>query len=376
MTTTLVLLIAAACMSAGQAPGPDEDIEHPAWTPEMGDLFRQMGDWEDQAPIFSEALESMWTRNGWDSEADTAALEFSRSLTRIPPWNFKARLDHLTNAVQERYTLTPDQTRNFQRMVFREGWTLGFKYGPVMVKHAKGLLETRAKGEPFTAEQIAEFERGLDPHIDEMVTDFDRFIDTFEKELTPEQRRILQRDRASYDKRKSYFLDARKGWMDGKWTPEDWGLENDPVHAEALRKQRQAQVVIDADLTGARTFDETTWHRYVRMFIELYELDSSQQQSCRAILSDMLARAEAYRTPRRDIIDKIPNVYQLTAPELEPIRRMFGELQARVAAIPTGEQVQSARIRRPEAFRTPRSKIARPRRPKGTSALRAELNAA
>ena len=99
-------------------------------------------------------------------------------------------------------------------------------------------------------------------------------------------------------------------WQQGGWNPQDWGLQNDPVHAAQMAQQSANGMTPDGKrIEDARTsLDESEWDRYVKQFCEKYECDTAQRTQANAILKSSKREAIAYRDSRRDIIKQYESI--------------------------------------------------------------------
>lgn len=307
---------------------------------EVTDLTQKLGDWSEQARLIDGVLSNLWEKNGWTSEADQFARQTVSRISKIPPWQFKDRMDTLLQVAGQRYRLDDQQKQRFQQKLYEEMWSTTLKYGPSMFKTAKDALSTRVKGEAFTPQQVARWATDFEPMMEPWRQDTVRMMDEFGAMLTPEQREVFEKDTESLNKRMDYVVRSSKAWKNGAWRPEDWGLQDDPVH-QAAYPQRVGPGAATA-VRGARPDDESTWARYVQHFIKTYQLDEPQQQACSAVLEDMVTRAGRYRTAHTDEIAKLTPLQGLVHPLLQPIRSMFAELKARLETLPTEEQRRRA----------------------------------
>jgi len=308
---------------------------------EVTQKAQQLGDWSEQYELISDAIENIWTQNGWNNEADLWAKNTALEISKIPPWQFQERMQSFSDQISKRYSLDADQVNQFHNQINKEMFYMGMKYAPVGLKQAMEALDTRAQGKPFTPEQIARWVKESDPLIDDWQKDIKRITSEFKSSLTPQQQKILDRDLSSVDKRVHRFLELRLDWRDGKWRAEDWGLQNDPIHAQDnLRPSGIAHSL--PVLSTAVPHDESTWEKYVKAFIKLYNLDESQQNTCTSILNDLVTQARKYRQSHKVEIEKVPAAKRPQHALWAPILRMFEELKSRLNYIPTKAQQRQA----------------------------------
>ena len=190
--------------------------------------------------------------------------------------------------------------------------------------------------------------------------DVQRFATEFGQILNEDQRSIYKRDRESLNRRMDYFVQKHGDWKQGKWRVEDWGLQDDVLHRPKSQSEL-AQEAVDLLIgRSALAVEESTWRRYVRAFVRTYELDEAQKRAGGAILDDLVAQADRYRASKADEIRKLDPGQRVNHPMLEPIRRRFTELKARLEVIPTERQRKRALDSAPASRKPPGSR-SRPR---------------
>jgi hypothetical protein len=131
-------------------------------------------------------------------------------------------------------------------------------------------------------------------------------------------------------------------WQQGRWTPEDWGLQDDPFHTDGRMSPALSGDRLDIDAPPGPTTlydptDEDAWQRYVRDFIRRYGLDEEQSTTAWAVLKDLRARAGAHRAAMEHEAAGAPLEVRM-APIYE---RLFEELKTRLDRIPTEDQRQA-----------------------------------
>jgi len=316
---------------------------------------QKLGDWADQHLIISDVINNIWEQNNWTSEADTFARETALRIERIPPWQFKDRLEAIIGAVKGRYRFDDRQTQQFQQKIFKEMWTMSLKYGPTLMRNVEEMLDTRLRGEPFTAQQVARWAQASAPLMEDMQLDVQRFATEFGEILNEDQRSIYKRDRESLNRRLDYFVQKHEAWKRGEWRVEDWGLQDDLLQHPKSQSELSQKAIDRLIGRSALPYQESTWRRYVRAFVRTYELDEAQKRAGGTILDDLVAQAERYRASNSDEISKLNPSAPADHPVLEPIRRMFAELKARLEVIPTERQRKRALDQAPGSRKPPGS---------------------
>ncbi|MFH0981225.1 MAG: hypothetical protein V2A79_06785 [Planctomycetota bacterium] len=347
--------VLAASPALGQPAGEVGPAQEPPGEligqfPELGTELQKLGDWDDEAQVITHTIERYWSENKWDTEADQFAGKTAREVTAIPPWNVTGRLDKMTELLSDRYRLTETQHGRLQSSLHAEaGWFLAKNY-KFLFGQTKEFVSMRSAGQPLTPELVARWMQEAEPLVADARERLDRMVKSMEKTMTPEQREILRRDQESLLRREAFFDQMRRRWAEGGWEPRDWGLENDPLYAgwqpdarqREILKRRAALEAARARQAALQAVDETQWERYVREFIQTYQLDEGQRRTAYSILRELQARARDYRESRREEIARLPRHVLATDPLGEPLRRMFGELKTRLEPIPTAAQREAA----------------------------------
>lgn len=321
--------------------------------------FTKLGEWSSQTEMIESFIRDVWRENHWDTEADRFAKDTMLQVSRIPPWRFEERMDKLIDRFSDRYELSPQQKVRFRSKLYRETFGLILRNAPMMANQTREYVSTRLDARPFTTEQVARWTIESEDLVADSFKRMDRISEALERDMSPEQRAILQRDFRSHERRKKYLLEQRSKWAKGQWRPEDWGLRNDPIQAGRVTQAEgtaggglpsDRPVRGNAPATGSldRTphkpdnrcvpEDESTWAQYVRQFIEKHRLAAGQRKAVESILAEMVARARDYRQAHAEELDAIAASRRAAAPEFDPIRDMFGELQARAEALLTTTQ--------------------------------------
>ena len=352
----LLLCLAQAEAQSGIADTKGTEADMQALDEIVTLKAQKLGDWADQHRIISDVINNIWEQNNWTSEADSFARETALRIERIPPWQIKDRMEALIGSVKDRYRFDDRQTQQFQNQLFKEMLTNSLKYGPTLMRNLEEMLDTRLRGEPFTAQQVARWAQASDPLMKDMELDVQRFATEFGETLNENQRSIYKRDRESLNRRMDYFVQKHEAWKRGKWRVEDWGLQDDVLHRPKSQSELAQEAVDRLIGRSAVPDEESTWRRYVRAFVRTYELDEAQKRAGGTILDDLVAQADRYRASKTDEISKLNPGERADHPVLEPIRRMFTELKARLEVIPTERQRKRALDRAPASRKPPGSR--------------------
>lgn len=295
------------------ATGPDKRKEEA-----LLDTFRQLTepmhqlDWDKEYLFIKRALDNVWQRNGWTDEPDRYARNLACEVAAIPPWQPIERLNLLNERVAERYGLTEDQANRFRNAVMGE--TAGFlmrNFGMILEQTQEGL-QARIRGEPFTAEQVAEWAKEGQPLLLDMHKTADRLTKELEPMVQPGKRPILERDRRSFEKRRRFTDKMFARWAQGQWEPADWGLEDDPVQTGSTREPRQepahsarkppsaAHEPRPAKLPRWVAHEPSTWFAYVVEFQKRFGLNPGQMTTAESIHVELLEHHQSlHRISRR-----------------------------------------------------------------------------
>ncbi|MCP4249659.1 MAG: hypothetical protein GY778_21675 [bacterium] len=358
-------LLCAALWPARGQPSPSGNVppdEHPGKsadgaqaTDQLDTLtseFKKLGDWDDQHEFIDKATQHMWASNNWNSEADLFALETLRAVAKIPPWEFDRRIDEMSDRTARRYGLDPGPRAQLKAMIYRESIGLMFRHAPEIFEQVRESVQARNRGEPFTPEQVARWTRQSDPMMADMLERLARVSKTFGGMIDEEHRGTYDADLESLDQRMAYFQELREGWKRGRWRPEDWGLQDDPIQQRAARGNQSSGGGPQGIQPGATPADDqppprysevqpSTWEIYVRDFIARYRLDPGQIKAAESILVELVGRAQPYTTAAAQPTGS-PATTQTAEQASKRLRQMFAELRTRLSRIPTDAQRRRA----------------------------------
>ena len=152
----------------------------------LGETFSGF-DWDAEHPNIQRSITNIWSNNGWNDEADLFARDVATEVTEIPPWRMMARLELMTKRVGARYDFTPEQQSRFQAVLLREAGGFLLRHAGDLLAYSKEAVETRASGQPFSAEQVARWAKEYQPVMDDVRVSIERFVGRMETDLTPRQ---------------------------------------------------------------------------------------------------------------------------------------------------------------------------------------------
>ncbi len=321
MTQLLQALTVMVATSVGTSKA-DEPFTRQEWLSHLQELIRdaqQLGPWQRQRDFFLEANRNIWRQKGWNSESDRFAQQVIEKLASFPPGQINERFDAFCDAMVERYNLDAQQRQALYTMATRDGWASFLRHARSLLPIAREVIATRAAGKPFTAEQVARWCKTIEPMARDMRRQLDRSAAEFARSLTPEQRNRFDRDVAATRRRVDQRMAMMRQWQKGTWRPQDWGLQNDPIHAAAIQDAAQTQTTKTTAAPPPVQVDADEWAAYVTNFIVRYGLDDNQQVTAQSILEELRDRA------------RVKTDQEATA-------ELFEELKRRLDAIPTQAQ--------------------------------------
>jgi len=354
------VVVAFAAWRVGSAAAPNGDgatptnpASEPASLASFADLKESLAglNWDEEAQRLRRAAETVWERNGWTNESDRFARDVACEVTTIPPWDIAARLNLLTTRVAERYRLNDESAMRLKGSVMREAGGFLMRNGGAIIENGREALVARARGEPYTAEQVAKWAKVLEPLLTDMRASVDRLGDEIKPSLDPEHQRLFDQDMQSVEKRTRYVDAMRTRWAEGKWQPTDWGLEADPIQNRPVPPRAPdpsaaipipvapaAQPSPNVSLPTCVSYDPATWFACVLEFEKRFQLDAGQKSTAQSIHAELVERAGDYAKTHREELRSVPTPGRMTHAAYEPIRALFAELQARLDALPTTAQ--------------------------------------
>jgi len=316
----------------------------------LGDM-----NWAEEGERLRKAAALVWQRNGWTDEADLFARDVACDVAAIPPWEVTARLRLLTSRVAEHYGLNADQATELQGAMFREAGTFLAKNSKTVLEFGGEVLSGRARGEPFTAEQVKRWAQALQPLLADAEQSAERLSRQVEPWLDAEHKQRLEQDFNSFQKRSRFMREMQARWAAGQWSPADWGMENDPIQTGALKPAAMPQAPAPPPAGPAApvatrepaaivipthwvAHDPTTWIAYVLDFEGRFGLDAGQTNSARSIHRELFDRAADYAQAHRAELEPVAAAERAEHEAYEPIRSLFAELQQRLDSLPRTDQ--------------------------------------
>jgi len=313
-------------------------------------------DWDKEYVHVQRSIENVWQRNNWTDEADVFAREVAVGVSAIPPWAPLERVAFVVDCFGERYHATDALKLRVSMLLAREASGFLIRNRETIMSHEKEYLELRQAGRPITVEDVTRWAREGEPVLRDLHELIDRTFDEVRVQLSPEQQAILQRDFESYRKRRDEVDRAMKRWADGDWTPEEWGMEDDPIQGSRVATGNDAQpsapqldergltsppaysLVRTTAVLRCDEFAPITWTACAAERTERYGFDAGQRTTAESIVAELSAIALDYCKANRQRLAAVAPRDRQTDPGFEPIRLGFAELVERLDAIPTTAQ--------------------------------------
>ncbi len=340
--------------------GPPETAQKGMRTVEaLGMEIRKLGDWSAQADNIERFIDGMWEKNGWTDESDQFTKKVNQEVARIPPWNFTARVDKMTELVSQRYELDARQRLRFQSTLYREVFGLMITNADTITDQVREYVGGRIEGRPILAEDVQRWTRESEPLMADVQNRLDRITAEMSRNMKDKQREILDRDRKAIQRQLKFIEGRRAEWAKGKWSPEEWGMGDAPNQPDAAGGDQQPSADPSAIADGrskpispfeAQLFDrnkvasiavaedENTWKSWVREFIKANKLDMGQQETVWSILAELEERAVRFRSRHSEALGAVPLATRSESPVFDPLRDLFWELQRRSLALLTEVQ--------------------------------------
>ncbi len=343
--------------------------------------IRRLGTWDKQANEFEQALDQVYRMSGMNSESEQFFRRVLVETQKHPPWAVNERLQTGLEIIASRYQLNEEQTRQLKALIIRMAIGGFTKYGAKLMPLVREALDTRINRKPITPEQVARWTKVVRPIAEEYYADWDRSLQPLLKTLSPGQRQMVDKDLGILDRRLKELMGTMKNhWEKGKWKPEHWAMQNDPIQmgqVAAVSAPPAQTEMLAAHVSAQRgpmrlgesgpgraaaqtasaipLPDEDAWVSYVQAFCARYGLDKAQRASAYAILKDLQEQAQSYRSTQGEAIASLQaQLRQAQSPEdrsaiqaelrevLRGVDELFGQLKTRLESIPTSDQMRRA----------------------------------
>jgi len=273
--------------------------------------------------------------------------------------------------IGEEYQLEPDQRSQVREQV-QQRWSSFLSDNRENIQPlVTEFLELRMEMEPPSKHAVQSWADKALPMYDQFRREVTGTNSDLRQVLTPAQRLKFEVDAMQFAMGMQWAEGRLKQWQSGEFDPKDFW--EPPASAREDREKRwedrrarrqerrrareeressnqpiekpQDQVAVEMDL----------WDKYVAEFIERYDLDEGQKTTVQSMLTEMKERATAHRDRHRSDMEQLEERIQRGGDVKEqeevkkqlvelygPIDDMFAELQRRMEAIPTKEQIARA----------------------------------
>lgn len=299
---------------------------------EIEKTAKGMGPWERHRAVITEATDNMFRQKGWNSESDVFTRGVLRDVEQLPPWQYQERQEVFMNHMQTRYNLGEEDKTFLSGQMQREMMAVGIKHFRTMAPMMMEIIKLRSQNLPFTPDLVQKWSRNLDPVMADAKIAVEKVAARLAERLDPQARKQLKADMKALVRRHDDMVASVQDWKKGKWTPTEWGLQNDPIHGRIMQRLQavddekttltEIKEARDRSLdTFGKDSDESTWKKYVRMFCIKYECDTLQTDTAHGIRRSSEREAKNSRDTRKKDIEKLESL--LAAAETDKERAYY-----------------------------------------------------
>jgi hypothetical protein len=355
----------------------------------LAEAAKKLGNWGEQAELSRTAIEKVFQRAGWDTPEDLFAFEMFRAVDSRPPWAYMERADTFFSLLSKRYRLDDDQRSQLVDLVVREATGLFAEHADTILAYSTEMIEARAAGQPFTADQIARWTKMSEPVLVDGHRRMQEATAEFMEDLSPEQREIVAADLRAADRRVGTVQEMMQEWKEGRWEAADWGMEEDPIQTGKVAAEREgrpqpgSETQPDAgDSAGTapvpkppaeppatsrpeiepepaqppapdrvatktpaprRAVDADPWAKYVQAFIDKYKLEETQGQKAWVYYDQSKERVGQVTERWGPAVAGKAGEKKSDATRLKSeLERVFAQLKLRLERLPTRVQRRDA----------------------------------
>lgn len=251
----LTLLTSIAALAQDDDTEPPDPPPIPGATRDVAEnvgrllnTLDSLGPWEEHYGHMMSAVDTVYRRNGWTDEPDRFSLELIREVESRPPMAIQERFDVVVGMFSDRYMLDESQESALRGVMLQESLRMFTRHSGRIMQYGMEMIQTRAAGEPFTAEQVQRWATLAQPVFLDARERMTQVARDFGEKLDPQQRELLERDLGAANRRLDWVGQRGEAWMRGEWSPEDWGIEADPIQraGEARAAARAAEAATGA----------------------------------------------------------------------------------------------------------------------------------
>ncbi len=256
-------------------------------------------------------------------------------------------------AAVKTYDLTPTQHRELETQLL-ERWPKFLSENrsdlqPLLNQY----LQARIATEPPSAQAVREWADRVLPQFEKLRQFIAEGNEEFAARLTAHQREKFETDRARLTMELETLQTRLQSWKMGEFKEQQWwNLTRSRGTAPQGNQKERGGGPEPASEFG---LEMAAWDRFVRAFIEQYQLDDGQRATAESILAEMKARAGDHYRSRRLRIAAMEELIRhprlgTTEADIEaelielygPIDEMFRQLERRLLLIPTQAQKRQA----------------------------------
>ncbi|MBL8877733.1 MAG: hypothetical protein JNG88_01335 [Phycisphaerales bacterium] len=393
-----LLALSTAAFAQDDLPRTDErPVEpargQPAFLENIGKMLKavqSLGPWEENYEQMMTAMETVFERNGWTSEADQFSLDLIRTVEAIPPFQMQERFDTMVGMLSDRYMLDEQQEKMLRKTLIRESTGMMQQHSGRIMQYAMEAIQTRAAGEPFTADQVARWAEIAAPVFEDGRRRVNIVAKEFMQHLDEQQMKIASTDLDAANHRLNRMGEMREQWAAGNWTASDWGLERDPIQTSGEQRRAAETASAETDRNANRRAAEASgstaptpekpesssvttekatkaekpvatrseptdpWARYVSAFIRKFGLDAGQQDRAWSIHDAVKPRVdqlERKHTQRLAALrghtsvsaeDRAKVEQDVVAKHDAELERLFYQMNRRLERLPSTVQKRNA----------------------------------
>lgn len=277
-------------------------------------------------------------------------------------------LTRWADQIGEEYELEPEQRTRVQEQVSAR-WSSFLQENRDSIEPlVTEFLELRMEMAPPDKDTVQQWAQRAMPMYEQFRKQVTGTNGDLRQVLTPKQRIKFEIDAMQFAVGLQYAESQLSKWKSGEFDPKDF-WEPPPSAREdrtkrwderrarrqeqrRLREEREAEAKALAPPEDQIAVEMDLWDKYVAEFIARYDLDSGQKTTVQSLLTEMKQRATAHRDRNSAEILQLEARIQAggDAPQQEevkkklvelygPIDEMFAELQRRMQAVPTKEQI-------------------------------------
>ncbi len=306
---------------------------------------------EEVSPVAKVATQANNTLGIWPSP----------KLTRLMVRRWASRMG-------DRYDMDDTQREKLQGAVVERWVPFLAKYRDRIEPLVDEFVEMRLELSPPSREKAQAWAHRALPMLDTLKTELAGGADDMREFLTPMQRLKFEAQRLQLglgmklaEQRLKTFEsgDFDNSELDDLWKPSAASRRARRKERAAERARMRAEAKAASEPTDQIEIELLAWEKYIKDFIERYDLDDGQVTAVRSCFDELKLRARVHRDRRRVDIDdlerriKAHDGNEEETKELEtrltelygPIDDMFGELKRRIELIPTMAQRTAVRTR-------------------------------